>query len=139
MSAEEILEDFEFLESWEERFRYIVELGRELPPMDAADKSEENRVLGCQSQVWITTEVMPGDPPRLHFEGDSDAQIVRGLVAIVFEVYEGKTPQEILAFDIHDFFARLDLSKHLTPSRSNGLNSRVESIRATAAQVLAHS
>lgn len=132
MSAEELLEDFEFLDSWEDRFRLIVELGRELEPMDPADKNDETRMYGCQSQVWIKSELIPGDPPRLHFVGDSDAQIVKGLIFIVLDIYNDKTPREILDFDIHGLFDKLELANHLTPSRANGLNNMVETIRRTA-------
>ena len=132
MSAEDLREDFAFLETWEERFRFIVEMGRELEPMDEADKTEENRILGCQSRVWIKSELSGSDPPRLHFVGDSDAQIVKGLIAIVFDVYNDQSPSFIVDNDIRDLFADLELSSHLTPSRSNGLNSMVEAMRETA-------
>lgn len=132
MTAEELREDFAFLEDWEERFRYIVEMGRELEPMDAADKTEEHRVLGCQSRVWITHELRDGDPPLLHFVGDSDAQLVRGLIAIVFDVYNDQPPSFIRNYDVRDLFAELGLAHHLTPSRANGLNSMVEYIRVRA-------
>ncbi|MCB0047260.1 MAG: SufE family protein [Caldilineaceae bacterium] len=134
MSAEELIEDFSFLETWEERFRLIVEMGRELEPMDPADKVDANRMLGCQSRVWITCRPTDENPPRLHFVGDSDAQIVKGLIAVVFEVYNDQTPQTILDTDIRALFAELGLANHLTPSRANGLNSMVERIRAFAAE-----
>jgi cysteine desulfuration protein SufE len=137
MTAEELREDFTFLEDWEERFRYIVEMGRELEPLDEADKTEENRVLGCQSRVWITHDLRPGDPPTLHFVGDSDAQLVRGLIAIVLEVYNDQSPRFILDYDVRDLFAELDLAHHLTPSRANGLNSMVEYIRSRAGEAAA--
>ncbi len=132
MSAEELREDFSFLDDWEERFRYIVEMGRELEPMPEEDKTEEHRVLGCQSRVWITSVVQEADPPTLHFVGDSDAQLVKGLIAVVLDVYNDQTPQFITGFDIRDLFSELELSRHLTPSRANGLNSMVEYIRRTA-------
>ncbi|MCB9139798.1 MAG: SufE family protein [Caldilineaceae bacterium] len=134
MSAEELIEDFSFLETWEERFRLIVEMGRELEPMDPADKVDANRMLGCQSRVWITCRPTDENPPRLHFVGDSDAQIVKGLIAVVFDVYNDQTPQAILDTDIRALFAELGLANHLTPSRANGLNSMVERIRAFAAE-----
>lgn len=136
MSAEELVEDFSFLSDWEERFRYIVELGRELEPMAPASKTEEHRVLGCQSQVWITAEQITGEPSTLHLIGDSDSQLVRGLIAVVFDVYNDQTPQFIVDYDIRDLFAQLDLSRHLTPSRANGLNSMVEYIQIVAEQAL---
>ena len=98
MSAEELLEDFEFLDAWEDRFRLIIELGRELPAMDPIDKIDEHRMHGCQSRVWITSEATEDDPPRLHFAGDSDAQIVKGLIFIVFEVYNDQTPPDHSGF-----------------------------------------
>lgn len=132
MSAEELLEEFEFLGDWEERFRYIVELGRELEPMDDVDKCEENRVLGCQSRVWIKATPTGDQPPALHLVGDSDAQLVRGLIAVVFDVYNDQPVTYISDYDIRDLFEQLQLSRHLTPSRANGLNSMVEYIRTTA-------
>ena len=137
MTAEELRDDFAFLEDWEERFRYIVEMGRELEPMDDAAKTEEHRVLGCQSRVWITDELRPGDPPTLHFVGDSDAQLVRGLIAIVLDVYNDQTPDFILGYDVRELFVELDLAHHLTPSRANGLNSMVEYIRTRAQEAAA--
>lgn len=135
MTVEELREEFEFLEDWEERFRYIVELGRELEPMDEADKTEDHRVLGCQSRVWIKSELRTGAEPTLHFVGDSDAQLVRGLMAIVLDVYNDQSPQFILGYDVRELFRELNLAKHLTPSRANGLNSMVDYIRTTAEQV----
>lgn len=135
MSAEDLRDDFSFLGDWEERFRYIVELGRELEPMPEADKTEDHRVLGCQSRVWITSQLRDTDPTTLHFVGDSDAQLVKGLIAIVLDVYNDQTPEFISEFDIRDLFTELELSHHLTPSRANGLNSMVEYIRTTARAV----
>ncbi|MCB0132063.1 MAG: SufE family protein, partial [Caldilineaceae bacterium] len=129
MTVEELREEFEFLEDWEERFRYIVELGRELEPMDEADKTEDHRVLGCQSRVWIKSELRTSAEPTLHFVGDSDAQLVRGLMAIVLDVYNDQSPQFILDYDVRELFRELNLAKHLTPSRANGLNSMVDYIR----------
>ena len=138
MSVEDLREDFEFLETWEERFRYIIEMGRELTPMDEADKCEENRIYGCQSRVWVRSELTDDEPSRMHFVGDSDAQIVKGLIALVFDVYDNQTPRFIVDYAIRNLFEELDLAGHLTPSRSNGLNSLVESIRLTAQNSLVH-
>ena len=135
MSAEDLRDDFSFFGDWEERFRYIVEMGRELEPMPEEDKTEEHRVLGCQSRVWITSELRETDSPTLHFVGDSDAQLVKGLIAVVFDVYNDQSAEFITDFDIRDLFSELELSRHLTPSRANGLNSMVEYIRTTAGQV----
>ncbi len=137
MSAEDLIEDFSYLETLEERFRYIVELGRELEPLDPADRTEENRMYGCQSRVWIKCTLSQDESPRLHLVGDSDAQIVKGLIAIVFDVYNDQPPQTILDYDIRQLFAELELSNHLSPNRANGLNSMVERIQAAAAAALA--
>lgn len=137
MTIQDIRDDFDFLEDWEDRLRYIVEMGRELEPMNEADKTEANRVLGCQSRVWITSERTNTMPPTLHFVGDSDAQLVRGLIAIVLEVYNDQPPEFILDYDIRDLFAELDLAHHLTPSRANGLNSMVEYIHMRAREAAA--
>ena len=134
MSAEELIEDFSYMEDWEERFRFIVELGRELEPMDDATKTEENRVLGCQSRVWITAELRETEPATLHLVGDSDAALVKGLIAIVFDVYNDQTPRFIVDYDIRQLFDELELSRHLLTSRANGLNSMVEYVQTVARQ-----
>jgi len=135
MTIETITSDFELLDDWEDRYRYVIELGRGLPPLRAEDRTEANKVRGCVSQVWLATRVSE-DPatrePRLHFVGDSDALIVRGLVAILFALVDGRTADEILATDAHARLARLGLKEHLTPQRSNGLASMVERVRADA-------
>ncbi len=136
IELEEILEDFSFVEHWEERLRYVVELGRELPPMPEEDKIEENRMYGNQSRVWIKCDLAPTNPPVLTFSGASDAQIVQGLITIVFSIANGKTPQYIVDYDIKGLFSKLGLSSHLTPSRANGLNQLVESVKAAATQAL---
>ena len=132
MSAEDLRDDFSFLEDWEERFRYIVELGRELEPMPEADKTEDHRVLGCQSRVWITSQLCDTDPTTLHFVGDSDAQLVKGLIAIVLDVYNDQTPEFIANSTSVISSPNSNSPSHLTPSRANGLNSMVEYIRTTA-------
>jgi cysteine desulfuration protein SufE len=132
--VEELIDNFSFLDDWEDRFSYLIDLGRKLPPMDAALKTEETKVRGCTSQVWIVDEVRPGPPPTLHFVADSDAHIVKGLIAVLMEIYDGRTPQEILAVDIRDAVGRLGFQQHLSPNRANGLFSMVERIRALAAQ-----
>ncbi len=134
MSVEEIISDFEFLDDWEDRYRYIIDLGRSLTPLPEAERTAANKVRGCASQVWLSTHVeRPDGKPRFHFIGDSDALIVRGLVAIVIAVYDGKTADEILATDAEGLFAKLDLRAHLTAQRSNGLRALVDRIRADAA------
>ncbi len=133
-SIDDIIADFDLLDDWEDRYRYVIELGRELPPMPAEDMTEANKVRGCVSQVWLTARVEPGAPPILHYTGESDAHIVRGLVAIALALYSGKTPGDILATDAETLFARLGLQEHLTPQRSNGLRSMVARIKDDARQ-----
>jgi cysteine desulfuration protein SufE len=128
-----IIRNFDILESWEERYRYVIDLGRKLPGLDPGLKTEDNRVKGCVSNVWLVTRLKEGTPPTLEFDADSDAHIVRGLVAILLSIYSGRTPAEILAIDIRGIFQKLDLEKHLSPSRSNGFFSMVEKIRSWAA------
>jgi len=133
--VEELIDNFSFLDDWEDRFRYLIDLGRRLPPMDEALKTEETKVRGCTSQVWIVDEVKLGSDsgaPTLHFVADSDAHIVKGLIAVLMEIYDGRTPQEILAVDIRDAIGRLGFQQHLSPNRANGLFSMVERIRALA-------
>lgn len=139
---EELIDNFSFLDDWEDRFRYLIDLGRKLEPMDEALKTEETKVRGCTSQVWIVDEVRPGadsaesgsGAPTLHFIADSDAHIVKGLIAVLMDIYDGRTPEEILAVDIKDAIGRLGFAEQLSPNRANGLFSMVERIRALAAQ-----
>ena len=139
-SIDEITENFAFLEDWDDRYRYVIELGRMLQPLPESAHSEANKVQGCASQVWLQTTVRPeGEAgPVLTFLGDSDAHIVRGLIAILFALYSGKPAREILATDALALFDRLALREHLTPQRSNGLRSMVERIRNEARGALAH-
>ncbi|MEL7544466.1 MAG: SufE family protein [Pseudomonadota bacterium] len=125
-----ILEDFEFLDDWEDRYRYVIDLGRGMPDFPDAARSETNKVRGCASQVWLLTH---DNDDTLAFEGDSDAMIVRGLIAILIAIYSGKKPDEILATDIDKIFTDLGLAEHLTQQRSNGFSSMVERIRTDAA------
>jgi cysteine desulfuration protein SufE len=138
MSLAALQSDFELLDDWEDRYRYIIELGRGLAPFPEAHRSEATKVRGCASQVWLTSEVRDGSDnagPVLHFEGDSDAHIVRGLIAILFALYQDKTAKEILALEPQTVFQSLGLKEHLTPQRSNGLASMVERIRSDARAV----
>ena len=134
MTLENILADFQLLDDWEDRYRYVIELGRlgrALPPLPDATRTEANRVRGCASQVWLATEVngaTAGAAPRLIFKGDSDAHIVRGLIAILFAIYSGRCADEIGRTDAQGVFRRLGLAEHLTPQRSNGFASMVERI-----------
>lgn len=134
---EELVETFEMLGDWEERYRYLIELGRKLPALPAEAHSEANKVRGCMSQVWMTARLEPGPPSRLHLAGDSDAHIVKGLIAVLFKLTSGKTAREILDADIGAAFARLGLESHLTMNRRNGFYAMVERIRALAAQATA--
>jgi cysteine desulfuration protein SufE len=137
-SIGEIRDDFALLEDWEDRYRYVIELGRALPPLDPGLRTEVNKVRGCASQVWLATTVeRNGHAPRLVFQGDSDAHIVRGLIAILFAAYQGRHPDEILAIDAQAIFRELGLKEHLTPQRSNGFASMVERIRSDARTVQA--
>ncbi len=130
MSIDEIVQAFSFFDDWEDRYRFIIDIGRDLPPMDDALKTDANFVHGCQSKVWIASEFTEG---RLWFTLDSDAIIVRGLIAIVLAAFDGRTPKEILDYDIDALFARLDLLRHLSPTRGNGLAALVRRIRNIAA------
>jgi cysteine desulfuration protein SufE len=128
----ELLENFEFLDDWMERYRYIIELGKRLPEMPEAQRTADNKVLGCQSQVWLVTA--PSDDPNVMvFEADSDAHIVRGLVAMLLVMFSGKTRAEIAELDPRPTFAELGLDQHLSQGRSNGLLSMVGRIKALAA------
>jgi cysteine desulfuration protein SufE len=136
---DEITENFSILDDWDDRYRYLIELGRELPPLSEAAHSDGNKVQGCASQVWLDTTVRPNgaDGPVLTFEGDSDAHIVRGLIAILLATYSGRTAKHILATDAVKLFEGLGLKEHLTPQRSNGFRSMVERILADARTALA--
>lgn len=138
-SIDDIVENFTLLDEWDDRYRYLIELGRTLPPLADADHTETNKVRGCASQVWLVTHVKPDGAggPVLSFEGDSDAHIVRGLIAILFALYSEKPAREIVATDALALFEKLGLRENLTPQRSNGLRSMVERIRADAGAALA--
>jgi cysteine desulfuration protein SufE len=132
-TVEDIVETIAFFDDWEDRYRYIIDLGKELPAMPDSRKREELLVRGCQSQVWLDWTERDG---RICFDVDSDALIVRGLIAIVLAAYDGRTPRAILDFDIEGYFGRLDLLKHLSPTRGNGLRAMVQRIRDVAAENL---
>ena len=133
MSADldQIRDSFGFFDDWEERYRFIIELGKSLPALPEADRTEERLVRGCQSLVWLVPTFRP-DARTLHLEIDSDAHIVRGLIAIVLAACNDRTPDEILAFDMEALFAELDLMAHLSPTRGNGLRAMVARIRQEA-------
>jgi cysteine desulfuration protein SufE len=134
----EIVDNFSVLDDWDDRYRYLIELGRELPPLAQAAYSDANKVQGCASQVWLQTDVRPNGAggPVLTFAGDSDAHLVRGLIAILFAMYSGKSAKDILATDAIAQFERMGLREHLTPQRSNGFRSMVERIRSDARAAL---
>ena len=137
MDVDELVENFELLGDWEERYRYLIDLGRKLPPMPEADHVDANKERGCMSQGWLTHQVRPGPPLTLEFQGDSDAHIVKGLIALLLKLCSGRTPQQILDTDIGSIFTRLGLESHITMNRRNGFYSMVERIRQMAAQALA--
>jgi cysteine desulfuration protein SufE len=132
-SIDEIVSTFELLDDWEERYRYLIELGRQMEPLTDEAHTDDNKVRGCASQVWLVTTLEPAQGrPVLHLVGDSDAHIVRGLIAILFALYSGKSADAILDIDANAVLSRLHLKEHLTPQRSNGLLSMVERIRKDA-------
>jgi cysteine desulfuration protein SufE len=133
-SIDEITENFELLEEWDDRYRYLIELGRALPPLPDTARNDTNKVQGCASQVWLSTSIKPNGSagPVLSFEGDSDAHIVRGLIAVLFALFSGKPAKDILSTDAVKLFETLGLREHLTPQRSNGFRSMVERIRRDA-------
>jgi cysteine desulfuration protein SufE len=135
---DEILDNFSVLDDWDDRYRYLIELGRALPPLAEAAHNDANKVQGCASQVWLDTTVRPNGTggPILTFVGDSDAHIVRGLIAVLFAIYSGKSAKDIVATDAVKLFEDMGLREHLTPQRSNGFRSMVDRIRADARAAL---
>jgi cysteine desulfuration protein SufE len=133
MTIDQIIDDFELLDDWEDRYRYVIELGKRLDPLPEAQKTDTNKVRGCASQVWLVTTRDDKNGQRvLHFAGDSDALIVRGLVAIAIALFDGKSAPDIVTTDAEGLFDRLGLKAHLTSQRSNGLRSVVDRIKADA-------
>lgn len=130
MEIEELIERFSFFDDWQERYRYIIDLGMKLPPMDDVHKIEDNKVRGCMSQVWMTHRL---EGPALHFLADSDSHIVKGLISVLLTLYSGRTSDEVLAVDIERVFQEIGLNQHLSPNRRNGFYSMVERIRSVAA------
>jgi cysteine desulfuration protein SufE len=138
-SLDDIVANFELLDEWDDRYRYLIELGRTLAPLPDEAHSDANKVRGCASQVWLETraEGGPGEATRLSFRGDSDAHIVRGLVALAIAIHSGHTAREILATDAFAIYERLGLAAHLTPQRSNGVRAMMERIKSDARAALA--
>jgi cysteine desulfuration protein SufE len=133
MQIEELIDNFSFLDDWEDRYRYLIELGRALPPLEDAERNPQTKVRGCASQVWLISHAEGQGPQAiLTFRGDSDAHIVRGLIAVLFSLYSGQKAADILGIDEKAVFVRLGLNDHLTPQRSNGLASMVARIKNDA-------
>jgi cysteine desulfuration protein SufE len=140
MKIEQIIDDFGILDSWDDRYRYVIELGKALPPLPEDARTNKYKVQGCASQVWLVSETKPGkngSGPMLSFQGDSDAHIVKGLIAILFALYSDQPARAIIEKDAIALFEKLGLKEHLTPQRSNGFRSMVERIRADARAALA--
>ena len=131
-TIEAIRDDFCLLDEWEDRYRYVIELGEGLPAFPDSERTAANKVPGCVSQVWLTTEIGDGKDPIVTFSGDSDAHIVRGLVAIVLALFSGRRASEILATDAEATLKSLGLDEHLSPQRANGLRSMVQRIKRNA-------
>lgn len=131
MDTAELIENFSFLENWEDRYAYLIELGNVLPPMDSADKNDQTKVDGCMSQVWLKTDIKDN---VLTFVGESDAHIVRGLIAVLRIILSGKTKEEIRQTDVESVFKQLGLESHLSPTRRNGFFAMVERIQSEAAK-----
>lgn len=136
-AIDRIFEDFEFLDDWEDRYKYVIDLGRELPPFPDASRTAANKVQGCVSQVWLQSSSSGVGDPVITFTGDSDAHIVRGLVAIMLALFSGRHASEISTLDAESVLKRLGLDEHLTPQRANGLRSMIARIRREAAEALA--
>lgn len=134
MDIDELKENFSLFDEWEDRYRYLIDLGRALPPLDEARKTDLYKVEGCMSQVWLVPETEGG---RLTFRADSDSAIVKGLIAVLLVLFSGRTPQEILAVDIDGVFGELGLEAHISPNRRNGFFSMVDTIRRTARAAVA--
>ena len=129
MDPEELIERFSFFDDWQERYRYIIDLGMKLAPLETEHKIETNKVQGCMSQVWFIHEVKDND---LIFRADSDSHIVKGLISLLLSLYSGRTPSEVLAIDIEHVFKSIGLDQHLSPNRRNGFYSMVGRIRSVA-------
>ena len=135
-NVQDLIDDFAFLDDWEDRYTHVIELGKYLEPLTDAEKNETTKVKGCVSQVWLVKEVTTGAAPVLTYRGDSDAHIVKGLVAVVLKVFSGRSAKEISATDAAGILSQLGLAEHLSPQRSNGLNAMIARIQNDAAQLL---
>ncbi|RMF12027.1 MAG: SufE family protein [Candidatus Dadabacteria bacterium] len=132
MTVEELVENFELFDDWEDRYGYLIDLGRQLPPYPDELRDDAHKVRGCISQVWLATEKTDDDPPKLIFRADSDAAIVKGLVAVLLVIFSNRTPQEILDTKLEPIFERLNLEQHISPNRRNGFRAMIERIRDEA-------
>lgn len=137
MTYDELVEEFDFLGDWEDQCDLLIDMGFELPKFPDECRTEENRVHGCQSNVWLIAQPVQGNSLKLDIRADSDAMIVRGLIAVLLTLYSGRTPQEVLDTDIREKFARLGLDQHLSSARRNGLNGMVQRVRGLARKCLA--
>jgi cysteine desulfuration protein SufE len=135
-SIQTIRDDFEFLDEWDDKYRYVIELGNSLPPFPETSRDDAHKVKGCVSQVWLDTRIGDGPDPVINFAGDSDAHIVRGLVAIMIALYSGRRASEIAGLDAEDTLRGLGLDEHLSPQRANGLRAMIRRMRLEAAAAL---
>jgi cysteine desulfuration protein SufE len=132
-AIDRIAEDFALFSDWEERYAHVLDMAKSLPPLSPEERTDANKVRGCASQVWLVTETHADEPQKLFFRGESDAHLVRGLIAILLSIFSGRSPAEILSVDPKDVFTRLQLKDALTQQRSNGLFAMMERIRRDAA------
>ncbi len=130
VEIDEIVADFEFLDDWEQRYQYLTELGEALPPMPESEKTDANRVKACMSKVWVRAHPDPADPGRIVFNGDCDTAIIKGVVALLVQLFSGRTTTEILAMDLDDLFDRLQLAENLSPNRHVGVYAIVDVMKA---------
>ena len=128
-NVQDLIDDFSYLDDWEDRYTHVIELGKSLAPLSEAEKNEITKVKGCVSQVWLVKNFADG---LLHYRGDSDAHIVKGLVAVVLQLFSGRAPQDILDIDAAGILSKLGLAEHLSPQRSNGLNAMIQKIKNDA-------
>ena len=131
-NIQSMIDDFSFLTDWEDRYTHVIDMGRQLPPLSDAERNPATKVNGCVSQVWLVSDVVDG---ALVFRGDSDAHIVKGLVAVALEIFSGRKPAEIANLDAELILEKLDLSEHLSPQRSNGLKAMIARIKSEAQRV----
>lgn len=139
LTIDEVYAEFDELQDWQEQCDYLIDLGFDLPPLPDEAKTEENRVHGCQSNVWLVADLQEAESPIVEFAANSDSIIVSGLIAILVALYSGKTPQEIIAIDANEVFGKLGLERHLSPQRRNGLFGMVRRVRELAVQAEAES